>query len=675
MKFSFDLVHEPWIPCVDLRGQQKSLGLEAVLVKAHELQCVRGQTPPVTAAVLFVLLAILYRNFDPKNEQTWLDLWRRGKFDATTIKMYLKKWQDRFDLFHPDTPFYQHRAEVTTKSINSLQMHMAAGRTETLFEHSVEGKVALRPAEAALALIAMQAFGLTGVCDLSRELFYKDAPCARGVVSFLSGETLFETLMLNLVGNGCGYSFEKAKADQPAWEADNVFSPERTVPQGCLDFLTWQSRRILLLPEEEDGTIVVRSMTTAPGLLFESQTQNPFYCYHLNENVEKKYLRFGENKAFWRDSAALLSFDAEEIFAPRAFQWFSEVSKQMVFDKDKIAITALGTSTEPGKTKIRFYRTERMVFPTALVSDPALRSALQIGIGYVEYANRMLWAALNKMSLMKLSSVGFQEDLPLINAPKDTWVLTKVWGSQDFFWKNLEKHFHLFIEALLEDKTKAISDWNKAVHELAWQALEHAGKMSGGEGAEHLKIIVRAKVILFNGLKQIPVDAKRELKREISSNSPLLQKLFGNNNIDPVEVRDILHTSFPGIDTDNWYEIVSFLIADLYNLYPQNSSKGNMGNHFHAGAPFGRGQEQIYEKRFILLLSVTRSELPLQLPGVVNILKERKILVNWPELTMDLLNWNATDQHVQKKWAEAFWGFGISFPYTDICQNAHLVLE
>lgn len=72
---------------------------------------------------------------------------------------------------------------------------MASGNAGTLFNHETEtGMVALSPAEAAQALIAMQSFGLAGLCDPSQRLVYTDAPCARGVVLFLSGDTLFETL-------------------------------------------------------------------------------------------------------------------------------------------------------------------------------------------------------------------------------------------------------------------------------------------------------------------------------------------------------------------------------------------------------------------------------------------------------------------------------------------------
>jgi CRISPR system Cascade subunit CasA len=483
MKFSFDLVHEPWIPCIDLQGRQQSLGLETVLVKAHELQCIQGATPPVTGAVLFVLLAILHKNFDQKNEQAWLDLWQKGKFDVAPIMVYFTKWKDRFNLFHHERPFYQSYTETKPKAIKSLQMHMASGKIETLFDHAVEGKVALQPADAALALITMQLFGLAGLCDPNRGLVDKDVPCARGVMSFLSGNTLFETLMLNLPVDITGYPFEQTEKDQPAWEADNVYTPARTVPLEYLDFLTWQSRRILLIPENEDGKTVVRQMTTAPGLVFDAETQNPFYCYRVQENKEKKFLHFGENKGFWRDSAVLLSFEAEEIIVPFAFQWFYKLSKNRGLDRDKITITALGMSTEPGKHKIRFYRFERLVLSAVLVSDPILCSALQIGIGYAEYANRVLWAALTKMADMKLSSAAFQEDTLLTAASKKAKDIAKNWGSQDYFLKNLEKHFYLFLEDLPQSKTIAFTNWNKAVYTLAWQALKHAEKMSGGKGA------------------------------------------------------------------------------------------------------------------------------------------------------------------------------------------------
>ncbi|MGP8337715.1 MAG: type I-E CRISPR-associated protein Cse1/CasA, partial [Methanosarcinaceae archaeon] len=256
--YSFDLVYDPWIPCMDLQGQMQHLGLLSVLTKAHALQGVHADVPPTTAAILRLLLVILHRNFGPENMGVWFELWQNGQFDVGHLQAYLEKWRERFDLFHPQVPFYQsYSAEVKPKSINSLMMHIASGNAATLFNHETElGNTAFLPAEAAQALVTVQAFGLAGLCNPRLGLVYTDAPCARGMVLFLSGETLFETLMLNLVRYDRYRPFFQDSGDMPAWEKADPFIPLRTHPIGYLDFLTWQKRRIQLIPEKVDGRVV-----------------------------------------------------------------------------------------------------------------------------------------------------------------------------------------------------------------------------------------------------------------------------------------------------------------------------------------------------------------------------------------------------------------------------------
>src|SRR3954454_21289034 len=44
----YDLLTEPWIPCLDRAGAPLDLGLLEVLRRAHELREVRDPSPPVT---------------------------------------------------------------------------------------------------------------------------------------------------------------------------------------------------------------------------------------------------------------------------------------------------------------------------------------------------------------------------------------------------------------------------------------------------------------------------------------------------------------------------------------------------------------------------------------------------------------------------------------------------
>ena len=70
--------------------------------------------------------------------------------------------------------------------------------------------------------------------------------------------------MLNL----CRYAPEEGdpwdfdrNGDIPAWERDEDTRPEDRSPNGYIDLLTWQSRRIRLHPEtRHDGSAVVNNV-------------------------------------------------------------------------------------------------------------------------------------------------------------------------------------------------------------------------------------------------------------------------------------------------------------------------------------------------------------------------------------------------------------------------------
>ena len=65
MTYSFNLIDEPWIPCLRPDGTTIALGLRETLLQAHELREIRGDTPLETAALHRLLLAILHRVFGP----------------------------------------------------------------------------------------------------------------------------------------------------------------------------------------------------------------------------------------------------------------------------------------------------------------------------------------------------------------------------------------------------------------------------------------------------------------------------------------------------------------------------------------------------------------------------------------------------------------------------------
>ena len=52
----------------------------------------------VTAALHRLLLAVLHRVFGPENLATWKRLWQAGRFDATALDDYWRRWAARLKM-------------------------------------------------------------------------------------------------------------------------------------------------------------------------------------------------------------------------------------------------------------------------------------------------------------------------------------------------------------------------------------------------------------------------------------------------------------------------------------------------------------------------------------------------------------------------------------------------
>ncbi|MDX1520211.1 MAG: type I-E CRISPR-associated protein Cse1/CasA, partial [Anaerolineae bacterium] len=312
-EYSFNLVDEAWLACVNLEGDTEILSLRQVLLQAHQLKLLAGDSPPQTAALHRLLLAILHRIFGPEEMDDWQDLWQAAQFNADDLNDYLDEWQPRFDLFDAERPFYQaHDERVKPKSVISLSHDRAAGNNATLFDHHTEdeGEI-LTPAQAARALVTAQAFGLAGLAGIKGATF-TDGTCASGINFLVEGDNLKQTLMLNMIMYPPDNDiFTHTEDDAPAWEMENPFNPDRAVPLGYLDYLTWQNRRILFEPETFGSEVMVRSMTMGPALRLDMPTLNTLDTmkhYRKDEKLGPLSTNFSEDKVLWRDSATFLSF-------------------------------------------------------------------------------------------------------------------------------------------------------------------------------------------------------------------------------------------------------------------------------------------------------------------------------------------------------------------------------
>jgi CRISPR system Cascade subunit CasA len=389
---TFNLTTRPWLPCIMADGHAQELSLSDALIRAHEVRELFDESPLVTVALHRVLLAILHRNFGPANTDEWFELWRRGRWNEEKLAEYFTRWHERFDLFHAERPFYQvgEIADAGRQPVSILFQELATGNNTTLFDHTYEdAALALDPALAARGLLARQTFSVG--FGKSLPFYFSDSPLIRGFSVLVAGDTLFETLALNLIryDRDNPIAGSARREDLPAWEQDHPEPPrkEGTVPAGYLDYLTWQSRRIHLYAGGDPP--VVRQCQLQQGFKLADPPLDPLKCYRKDPKRGYVAVSFREERALWRDSYALFQAAEESHKRPAIFNWLAQLASlshgKSGCIKPAYRFNALGLATDEGKAaSVTLWRQERLPLPLGYLEDGELLADLGLALAYAE---------------------------------------------------------------------------------------------------------------------------------------------------------------------------------------------------------------------------------------------------------------------------------------------------
>lgn len=351
----FCLVDKPWIPVLDVAGQRRELSLSDLFAQAGDVRMIACELPSQTFAILRLALAILHRATDgPPSEAAWQSLWRDRQLPLSDIADYLDAFRDRFDLLHPEQPFYQVatlRAEKdNTYGLERLIADVPNGMP-FLTSRAGSGLESITPAEAARWLVHCQAYDTsgikTGAVGDPRVKKGKGYPIGASLLGWLGGiyvegDTLRETLLLNLVPIAPGWQ-RAAQRDLPVWERHPQTAAEEAEvtrgPWGLLSLYTWQSRRIRLFGDADGIT----------GAMIANGDRLEWQDRHLLEPMSvwgRSGPREGEQKrtpiylprphdhtrALWRGLQTLLppppprGGDAAQRLSPMVIQWLARLT-------------------------------------------------------------------------------------------------------------------------------------------------------------------------------------------------------------------------------------------------------------------------------------------------------------------------------------------------------------
>jgi CRISPR system Cascade subunit CasA len=400
VRVTFDLIREPWLPVVGLNGLSEEVGLARLLLEAHTFRRIVGETPPMTAALYRLALALAHRVYGPADHEVWGRLWRDDAFPAKNLQDYLDVHGERFDLFDAERPFLQCPA-VKTSGVSSpakLVPHRATGNNTTLFDHTTASdRVLLTPKEAARWLVALQAYDPGGLkTPYRKDKSSERAPCNSFGVVLVEGATLKETLLLNMLVYSPKDELPRMTMpdDYAAWEGDRPPEPEPGPPRspvGWTELLTWPSRRVWLSHQRELDQPMVDRVVITPGTrlrgnLDDLEGMAAFRRLIKGSRESKKSLppllpvRLERRRGIWRHSQELLLAGDANRRRPRTLDNLSEmVEKGYVPVQAVYTVRVFGQQLDSKGAVAQHVMEEAVAAPVALLRAESSRVGVIIG--------------------------------------------------------------------------------------------------------------------------------------------------------------------------------------------------------------------------------------------------------------------------------------------------------
>lgn len=488
---AFNLVHEPWLPVTLLDGSTTTWGLAEFYARAHEARGLNEPSPLTYTAVMRYLLAILHRATNgPIDPLDWAERWHAGQFERAETDGYLAKWEHRFDLFDAERPFAQADARVAFQpgeTVARLFMERTSGANPLLFDHTNDSHPpALTFGEACRVLLTAQAYGFSG------SQIFANSTMIAGYSILFEGNNLFETLMLNLQE----YSDDEPRGlqrhgdwDKPWWEldVDPPIEREGNIPLGLTDLLTWRSRTIRLIADN-DG--YVRHCNYVPGYKLKEGLgiRDPFKRYEQATSGANKGQFFPKNfvagRALWRDSFALIERqeedDADSVEVrptPVIVSWLADAmhALEAEYGLPRLIPTLIATGLVNNKAKIDLWRMDRLPLPVSVLNEGPRRLRVRDAVAAAKDVRDALYRAGTTFAIEALSLGERSPDPNDVSRERASLKL------DERYWSRLDAQFqHFMIELASADDIEApVEQWKDGLRNIARSAFTEATNSAG----------------------------------------------------------------------------------------------------------------------------------------------------------------------------------------------------
>ena len=349
----FNLCNEPWIPVLYVSGQTQEVSLKQLFDESNSIRKIHSGDATTDVAILGVAVAIFFRAV-LENTEEYGELYREpkkwiqnissgGSEQLYFVQDYLKKYQDRFNLFDAERPFMQvadlHTSKGEVKPVSRLVLD---SESEYFSMRAEQALTSLSYAEAARYLVTVQAYDYSGIKSGAvgdpRVKGGRGYPIGVGWYGttgkiIIHGENLIETLLYCIdyeqllnVEKVKGKSHRIALQDKPLWERElpdtaapraykggdpTKYKDEPAPAAGMCEILTWQSRRVRLFPE--NGRVTGVLVSNGDKWLDRNTYTDPLTAYRFskNQSTQTHYVWMPQThsaeRTLWRGADALLT--------------------------------------------------------------------------------------------------------------------------------------------------------------------------------------------------------------------------------------------------------------------------------------------------------------------------------------------------------------------------------
>jgi CRISPR type I-E-associated protein CasA/Cse1 len=343
-------------------------------------------------------------------------------------------------------------------TVNKLGMELSAGNNTILFDHNFDNDTEhMAPDVLSRYLVAAHSFSVGG--GRSSTINFKHAPLVGKAMIVIKGETLQKTLLLNLVPydpenptKPLGLeSTDTENEDLPTWELDEPDVPGggRYV-NGYIDYLTWQSRCINLIPEHIDDTMCSRAMYFAQGPFIKNELiRDPFVAYRNSEKYGVLPVQLERDKDLWRSYASLTHLSSKNRTAPYNIKTVADlVEEDVIKPSSRYILDVIGMCTN--QAKVHQWRHSRMPLPMRVLHDQDVVNSIDFAIRFAEKIGSNLDRSLKYVYRKLLEA---DESASKRQMFKDSSLPSAFTDVLVNYWAGLEVPFYSFVDSMVKSNT------------------------------------------------------------------------------------------------------------------------------------------------------------------------------------------------------------------------------